>query len=149
MTIGYVADIKKSAKHNEYFRKVIVTGAKSQLVVMSLQPGEDIGMEVHDGDQVIYVVDGEGFAILGDAKKDVEKGSIVFVPAGTKHNVGSSGDEALKLFTIYAPPQHAAGLVQPKKGEATAHDDEPGWPEEAPPDVDSEDAVAVPALKAD
>jgi mannose-6-phosphate isomerase-like protein (cupin superfamily) len=122
MTKGYVANIKKAAKDNEYFRDVIFTATKSQLVLMSLQPGEDIGMEVHDGDQVIYVVDGEGFVVLDDSKEDVEKGSIVFVPTGVRHNLVNNDDEAMKLFTIYAPPQHAAGTVQPRKHKVHVED---------------------------
>lgn len=115
MTIGYVADIKKAAKDNKNFRNVIFTGKKSQLVLMSLRESEEIGLEVHDGDQIIYVVDGEGAAVLDQKKEEVEKGSIIFVPAGVQHNVLNTGDEPLKLFTIYAPPQHAVGTVQPTK----------------------------------
>jgi len=122
MTKGYVANIKKAAKENEYFRDVIFTATKSQLVLMSLRPGEEIGMEVHDGDQIIYVVDGEGLVVLDDSEEDVEKGSIVFVPTGLRHNVVNNDDEPMKLFTIYAPPQHAAGTVQPKKDEAHVED---------------------------
>ena len=122
MTKGYVANIKKAAKENEYFRDVIFTATKSQLVLMSLRPGEEIGMEVHDGDQIIYVVDGEGLVVLDDSEEDVEKGSIVFVPTGVRHNVVNNDDEPMKLFTIYAPPQHAAGTVQPKKDRAQVED---------------------------
>ena len=74
-------------------------------------------MEVHDGDQVIYLIEGEGFAVVDDSKKEIEKGSIVFVPAGVRHNIVNTDDEAMKLFTIYAPPQHAAGIVQPHNPE--------------------------------
>lgn len=122
MTKGYVADIKKAAKKNDYFRDVIFTGSKSQLVLMSLRAGEEIGLEVHDGDQVIYVVDGEGFVVLGDSREDIEKGSIAFVPAGVRHNVVNTKEEPMKLFTIYAPPQHAAGTVEP--GKETARTEE-------------------------
>lgn len=117
MSTGYVADVKKAAKENDYFRNVIFTGAKSQLVLMSLRPGEEIGMEVHDGDQIIYLVDGEGFAVLDDSRKEIEKGSIVFIPAGVRHNIVNTDDECMKLFTIYAPPQHKAGTVEPRKVE--------------------------------
>lgn len=141
MTTGYVADIKKAAKDNDYFRKVIFTGVKSQLVLMSLRRGEDIGSEVHDGDQTIYLIDGEGLAVLDGVEKKIEKGSIVFIPAGVMHNIVNADDEPMKLFTIYAPPQHAAGAIEPKKGKKEAQKED--WPEEPPPDVDSEDAVAV------
>jgi quercetin dioxygenase-like cupin family protein len=122
MTEGYVANIKKAAKANEYFRDVIFTATKSQLVLMSLHPGEQIGMEVHDGDQIIYVVGGKGFVELDDSKQDLEKGSIVFVPTGVRHNVVNNDDEAMKLFTIYAPPQHAPGTVQPQKDKVRVED---------------------------
>lgn len=115
MTNGYVADIKKAAKENKNYRNVIYTGARSQLVLMSLRRGEEIGVEVHDGDQILYIVEGDGFVVLGDKKHTVEKGSIVFVPAGVSHNVVNLDEDSLKLFTIYAPAQHAAGLVQPTK----------------------------------
>ncbi|HET7421654.1 MAG TPA: cupin domain-containing protein [Candidatus Dormibacteraeota bacterium] len=121
MTAGYVADIKKAAKENDRFRNVVFTGAKSQLVLMSLRPGEDIGMEVHDGDQVVYVVAGEGVALLDDARNEIEKGSIVFVPAGVRHNIVNTNGDSMKLFTIYAPPQHSAVVAQRKQdGEEAA-----------------------------
>ena len=117
MTKGYVADIKEAAKDNDYFRKVIFTASKSQLVLMSMQPGEEIGVEVHDGDQILYVFDGEGFAVLNDSRTEIDKGSIVFVPAGVPHNSVNKDKEPMKLFTMYAPPQHAADTVQSKKPE--------------------------------
>lgn len=119
MTRGYVADIKQAAKENNFFRKVLFTTGKSQLVLMSLLPNEEIGIEVHDGDQIIHVVDGEGFAVLDDDELEIEKGSVVFVPAGVKHNIVNKEDDPLKLFTIYAPPQHAAGTVQPRKSKGS------------------------------
>ena len=120
MTNGYVTDIKKAAKENEAFRRVLVTAGKSQLVLMSLRPGEEIGAEVHDGDQVLYIVDGEGFAFIDGAREVIEKGSIVFVPAGAHHNIVNTNHESMKLFTIYAPPQHAAGTVQLNKETAVS-----------------------------
>lgn len=143
MTKGYVADIKKAAKDNDYFRNVIFTGAKSQLVLMSLRPDEEIGMEVHDGDQIVYLVEGEGLAVLDGEREEIEKGSIVFIPTGVRHNIVNTDDKPMKLFTIYAPSQHAAGLVQPEKEESrSAPASDERWPEEPPPDVDSEDAAA-------
>ena len=132
MDNGYVADIKKSAKENDNFRKVLFTTNRSQLVLMSLQPGEEIGREVHDGDQVIYIVAGEGFASVGEKTTDIDKGSVLFIPAGVPHNVGNTDDEAMKLFTVYAPPQHKPGTVEREKNER--------WPVEAAPDADSEPA---------
>ena len=118
MTQGYVVNIKKAAKDNDFFRKVLVTGTKSQLVLMSLRPGEEIGAEVHKVDQVLYVVDGEGKVVLDGIDKEFEKGEIVFVPAGVQHNVINTDDEPMKLFTIYAPPQHAPGTVHRTKAVA-------------------------------
>ena len=118
MPKGYVRNIKKAAKENEFYREVVFTGMRSQLVLMSLEPGEEIGLEVHDGDQIIYVVDGEGYAVLDAARQDIEKGSIVFVPTGVAHNVVNGDDEPMKLFTVYAPPQHAPDAVERRKSEA-------------------------------
>ena len=118
MTDGYVVNIKKSAKDNDYFRKVLFTATKSQLVLMSLRPGEEIGAEVHKVDQALYVVDGEGKVVLDGAAQDFTKGAIVVVPAGVEHNVINAGDEPMKLFTIYSPPQHAAGTVHRTKAAA-------------------------------
>jgi len=118
MTQGYVVNIKKAAKDNDFFRKVLVTGTKSQLVLMSLRPGEEIGAEVHKVDQILYVVDGEGKVVLDGIDKEFEKGEIVFVPAGVQHNVINTDDEPMKLFTIYAPPQHAPGTVHRTKAVA-------------------------------
>jgi mannose-6-phosphate isomerase-like protein (cupin superfamily) len=118
MTQGYVVNIKKAAKDNDFFRKVLFTGTKSQLVLMSLRPGEEIGSEIHKVDQVLYVVDGEGKVVLDGVEKEFEKGEIVFVPAGVRHNVINTDDEPMSLFTIYAPPQHAAGTVHRTKAVA-------------------------------
>ena len=115
MTNGYVTDIKKAAEENEAYRRVVFTAGKSQLVLMSLLPGEEIGAEVHDGDQVLYIVGGDGLVVIDGAKQGIEKGSIVFVPAGAHHNVINSGHERMKLFSVYAPPQHAAGTLQLRK----------------------------------
>lgn len=115
MTHGFVTDVKKAAKENQAFRRVLFTGGKGQLVLMSLLPGEEIGAETHDGDQVLYIVDGEGLAVIDGEKQDIEKGSIVFVPSGALHNIVNTDDEAMKLFTVYAPPQHADGTVEMKK----------------------------------
>jgi mannose-6-phosphate isomerase-like protein (cupin superfamily) len=118
MTQGYVVNIKRAAKDNDFFRKVLFTGTKSQLVLMSLRPGEEIGAEVHKVDQVLYVVDGEGKVVLDGIDKEFEKGEIVFVPAGVQHNVINTDDEPMKLFTIYAPPEHAPGTIHRTKAVA-------------------------------
>ena len=112
MTNGFVTDIKKAAKENDAYRRVLFTAGKSQLVLMSLLPGEEIGTEVHDGDQVLYIVDGEGLAVIDGGRERIEKGSLVFVPAGAHHNIVNTDHVSMKLFTLYAPPQHAAGVVE-------------------------------------
>ncbi len=116
MSDAYTAELKKTAKDNEDYRRVLFTGVNSQLVVMSLEPGEEIGLETHTAaDQILYAVKGEGTAIVAGDESEFEKGSVVCVPAGLEHNVVNTGDEPLKLFTIYSPPQHAPGLVQEAK----------------------------------
>ena len=113
-----VVPVKKMAQESEAFRKVLFTADKSQLVLMSLQPGEDIGLETHDVDQMLYAVDGSGRAVIAGEEKTFEKGSILCVPAGTRHNVVNTGKERMKLFTFYAPPQHAPGTLHRTKADA-------------------------------
>jgi mannose-6-phosphate isomerase-like protein (cupin superfamily) len=112
---GFHGDLKELAKDNEFYRKVIHTGAHAQLVLMSLAPGEEIGNEVHEVDQFFYAVDGKGQIDIGGQPVEFEKGDAVFVPAHSRHNVINTDDESLKLFTIYSPPQHAPGTLQEKK----------------------------------
>jgi mannose-6-phosphate isomerase-like protein (cupin superfamily) len=112
--------IKDLAKANDDFRKVLFTAERSQLVIMSLRAGETIGSEVHAVDQVIYVVKGDGVAVIGEANVPFEKGAVICVPAGARHDIVNTGDEPLKLFTVYAPPQHAPGTVHPTKADAEA-----------------------------
>ena len=114
----FAEDIKKLAKENDNFRKVIHTGEHSQLVLMSLKPGEEIGEEIHQVDQMLFFVDGEGEAILSGETKSFKEHDVVYVPAGTKHNFKNTGDEPLKLFTVYAPSQHPDGTVHKTKEEA-------------------------------
>lgn len=113
-----VIAVKDQAKENETFRSVLFTGEKSQLVIMSLLPGEDIGEEVHDLDQLLYLVKGEGVAVIEGKEVAFEKGSLFCVPKGTRHNVKNLGDEPMKLFTVYAPPQHAPNTVHRTKADA-------------------------------
>ena len=120
-----VMDAKRAAKDNSNFRKVLFTGTRTQLVVMALLPSEEIGAEVHDAvDQLLYVVTGEGVAVIGDAEEPLGKGAMFCVPAGTTHNLINTGTEPLKLLTVYSPPQHAAGTVHATKMEADAAEKE-------------------------
>ena len=117
----YQENIKKAAKRNEAFRRVLSTGKKSQLVLMAIPEGEDIGAEVHPAtDQILFIVDGEGKAVVNGKTFKVEENDVVFVPAGARHNLINSGDEELKLFTVYSPPEHADGTVHETKAEALA-----------------------------
>lgn len=118
MTAGYVIDLKKTAEANEFFRKVLYTADKSQLVVMALRPGEQIGLEVHDGDQILYFIEGDGLAVIGGVDQQVSPGSVAFVPAGVNHNVINSQRGTMRLFTVYAPPQHKVGTIHRTKAEA-------------------------------
>lgn len=115
-----IIELKDAAKENDSFRKVVFTAAKSQVVLMSLLPGEEIGAESHDGDQLLYAVKGEGVAVINGAREPFEKGAILCVPAGALHNVVNTGERPMKLFTVYAPPQHAAQTIHATKADADA-----------------------------
>ena len=118
MTEARVIDVKEQAKNNESFRQTLFTTDRSQLVIMSLRPGEDIGEETHDADQLLYAVNGEGTALIEGMKRTFEKGDVLCVPAGTRHNVVNGGKDPMKLFTVYTPPQHAPGTVHRTKADA-------------------------------
>ena len=116
----YQDDLKEAAKDSDDFRRVLFTGAYSQLVIMALAAGEEIGEEIHDVDQILYAVEGEGEAFLDGRRKSFEKGDVVVVPAGTRHNIRNMKGKPLKLFTVYAPPQHPAGTIHHTKADAVA-----------------------------
>jgi mannose-6-phosphate isomerase-like protein (cupin superfamily) len=126
MMAGYVTDIEEKSLKNNYFREVLFTGPLSQLVVMSLKPGEDIGLETHDDvDQFIRVEAGDGVALLDGVEHRLADGSAVVIPAGTQHNViNRSSSEALKLYTVYTPPNHPDGTIHKDKAEADAYEQE-------------------------
>ena len=114
-------DIKKLAKANQDFRREILTNVHSQVVLMCLQPGEDIGEEVHAGnDQLLVLVKGKGEVRLDGSASAVGKGSLVSVPAGTRHNLVNTGARPIHLYTIYAPPETAPGTVHATRAEAMA-----------------------------
>jgi mannose-6-phosphate isomerase-like protein (cupin superfamily) len=119
--IGYAGPIEKTTLNNNYFRQVLFTGKHSQLVVMCLQPGEEIGREMHqDVDQFFRIEQGAAKFIFGDKKEYLAgDGDAVVVPAGTYHNViNASSEKPLKLYTVYSPPVHPAGIVHKTKAEA-------------------------------
>jgi mannose-6-phosphate isomerase-like protein (cupin superfamily) len=126
MMAGYVTNIEQKSIENSYFREVLFTGPFSQLVVMSLAPGEDIGLETHDDiDQFIRVEAGEGVALLDDEEHELADGSAVVIPAGVEHNViNRSKSQALKLYTLYTPPQHPDGTIHKTREEAMAYEAE-------------------------
>jgi mannose-6-phosphate isomerase-like protein (cupin superfamily) len=120
---GYSTDIEKATEENENFRTVLYTGPNAQLVVMTLQPGEDIGQERHDSvDQFIRVESGSAVAILDGDRHELESDWVVMIPAGTEHNVINTSDEPLRLYTIYSPPNHPDGTVHRTKAEAEAYE---------------------------
>lgn len=108
-------NIYELALKNDNFRKEVVTGSHSQVVLMSVPVGGDIGQEVHKVDQTLIFVQGKGQAIINSSTSDIFPNHLLFVPAGTQHNVKNVGKEPLKLFTIYAPPQHKPGTLEKDK----------------------------------
>lgn len=119
---GYVGKIEELTSANNYFRQVLFTGTHAQLVLMSLLPNEEIGLEVHPNvDQFFRIEKGQGKVIMNGEETLVSDGFAIVVPAGTEHNViNTSATEPLKLYTIYSPPQHKDGVVHKTKAEAEA-----------------------------
>jgi len=121
---GYSIDIEKATEENEFFRTVLYTAQHMQLVLMTLKVGEDIGQEIHsDVDQFIRVEEGEADAILDGEVHKLSDGSVVVIPAGTEHNViNTSSSEALRLYTVYTPPNHPDGTIHKTKAEAEEYE---------------------------
>jgi len=118
-------NVEQSALANDNFRKVLFTNKHSQVVLMSVPPGEDIGREVHETvDQVLVFVKGAGRAVVAGKTHDISAGDMFAVPAGTEHDFINTGDESLKLFTVYSPPEHPDGVVHATKADALAHPEE-------------------------
>ena len=116
---GFVINIEEKTLKNNYFREVLFTTDKSQLVVMALKPGEEIGMEVHpDHDQFIRIESGKGKAVMNGEEHEISDGSAVVIPAGTQHNVVNTSEVVMKLYTIYTPPEHKQGTIHKTKEEA-------------------------------
>ncbi len=125
-SLPFNEDIVARTKGNSYFREVVSTGPHAQVVVMSIPPAGEIGEEVHtDVDQVLVFVEGEGVAVLEGQRSRVSPGRMVHVPAGMRHNFVNEGTVDLKLYTVYAPPEHAPGTIHRTRAEAEA-DEGPG-----------------------
>ena len=121
---GFVDDIERLTEENGDFRRVLYTGRYLQLVLMSIQPGEEIGEEVHDdGDQFFRVEAGDGEIVIDGAVRQVSADMAMIVPARARHNVRCTGKEPLKLYTLYAPPEHRHGTVHATKADADASDE--------------------------
>ena len=128
MKRGYCDDIEKQTTQNEDFRRVLYTGEHLQLVLMTLQPGEEIGEEVHeDRDQFFRFEEGEGVVLIDGKENRVEDDFAVIVPAGARHNVRNTGSRPLRLYTVYGPPEHKDGVVQSTKAEADRRHQDEEW----------------------
>ena len=116
---GFIGDLEDRTENNADFRRVIYTGAHIQLVLMSLEPGEDIGLETHeDTDQFFRVEAGNGVMSIDGHETVIQDASGIVVPAGARHNVKNTGTKMMKLYTIYAPPHHEDGTVHHTKADA-------------------------------
>ena len=121
---GFKSNIEKDALKNENFRKVLYTSKNLQLVLMSLKPGEEIGSEIHvNSDQFFRFESGKGKCIINENEYNVESGDVIIVPVGSKHNViNTDATKELKMYTIYAPPNHQDGIINPTKNDAEIND---------------------------
>jgi mannose-6-phosphate isomerase-like protein (cupin superfamily) len=118
---GYVVNIEKESLENVNFRKVLYTAKNSQLVLMNLVPGEEIGEEVHQLDQFIRIEGGSGKTVLNGEEYPISDGCAVVVPQGIKHNIVNTGTEPMKIYTVYSPPNHKDGTVHVTKDDAEAN----------------------------
>ena len=125
MASGFVDDIETLTEENSEFRHVLYTGHHLQLVLMAIPPGGEIGAEVHDeNDQFFRVEEGEGEVEIDGQTTLIRSGSGVVVPAGAEHNVRNTGQEMLRLYSLYGPPHHEDGVVHATKGQADQDDEE-------------------------
>jgi mannose-6-phosphate isomerase-like protein (cupin superfamily) len=121
---GYIIQIEDATRKNQNYRQALFTAKHSQLVLMKLKPGEEIGEEVHELDQFLRFEEGEGTVILDGVKHPVSDGFAVVIPAGTRHNVLNTGTTTeLKLYSLYSPPEHKVGTIHKTKREADADHD--------------------------
>jgi len=120
---GFVDNIETLTEENEKFRRVLYTGKNMQLVLMALQPGEEIGEEVHgDRDQFFRVENGKGEIVIDGVANGIKADTAMIAPAGARHNVRNTGDKMLRLYTLYAPPEHLDGTIHPTKADAEVSD---------------------------
>ena len=121
---GFVRNIESLTEQNSDFRRVLYTGKHLQLVLMTLPPGCDIGEEVHeDRDQFFRIEAGSGEVVIDGRRREVKADDAIIVPAGARHNVINTGSEALKLYTVYGPPEHRDGVVHATKAEADSSEE--------------------------
>ncbi len=120
---GYVVNLEQETLRNDSFRKVLYTAQHSQLVLMSLLPGEDIGEETHTLDQFIRIDSGSGKTVLNGVEHELADGFAIVIPAGVKHNIINTSDKPMKLYTVYSPPEHQDGIVRSTKEEAMAREE--------------------------
>ncbi|HAS84607.1 MAG TPA: cupin domain-containing protein [Candidatus Yonathbacteria bacterium] len=114
---GYISNIEKATLENTDYRRVLYTAKNSQLVLMSIAPGDEIGEETHHLDQFLRFESGEGKVILDGVEHDVSNGFAVVIPQGTKHNVINTGSTHLKLYSVYSPAEHKDGTVHKTKSD--------------------------------
>ena len=118
---GFIGDIEARTEVNNDFRRVLYTGPHMQLVLMALQPGEEIGEEIHeDTDQFFRVEEGRGEVLIDGRATSIESDAGIVIPAGARHNIRNTGLKPMKLYTLYAPPHHEEGTVHHTKAEAEA-----------------------------
>ena len=123
--VGFIDNIEEKTEQNSFFRQVLYTGKYTQLVVMSLLPGEEIGMEVHPQvDQFFRIEEGRAKVIIDGEEHEVDEGFAIIVPAGSQHNVINTGNNPLKLYTLYSPPNHPDGTIHRTRAEAMAAEEE-------------------------
>jgi mannose-6-phosphate isomerase-like protein (cupin superfamily) len=121
---GFIGDIEALTVENTHFRRVLYTGRNLQLVLMTLQPGEEIGAEIHDDrDQFFRVERGQGEVWIDGARNAVKDDDAIIVPAGARHNVVNTGSGPLHLYTLYGPPEHIDGTLHRTRAEAVAHEE--------------------------
>ena len=121
---GFVADIEELTEENGDFRRVLYTGKNLQLVLMAIEPGGEIGEEIHaDRDQFFRVEEGKGEVVIDGHRSKIKADDAIIVPAGARHNVINTGDKPLRLYTLYAPPEHRDRTVHPTKADADASEE--------------------------